>query len=224
LHTDDVVAAAHSLAAAGLVTAFGHVSVRKGTDEGQRGFLITPPEPLGSLKPHEPLQEVPLTGDGLPDGVPKEAWIHRAIYDARPDVGAICRAQPPVATAVVSGGLPIRVLHGQGAFLGREVPVYGDARLIRERGAGEALARSLGYAGGVVMRGNGAVTVGADVGAAAARMWVLERSAEMNRDAASAGSPEPLSDEEFAYWESVSEEILKRIWAYLQATPNLSEG
>jgi ribulose-5-phosphate 4-epimerase/fuculose-1-phosphate aldolase len=217
LQRDDVIAAARSLAAAGLVTAFGHVSVRTGSDEAQSGFFITPPKPLGSLGPEEPLQEVPLTGDRLPDGVPKEAWIHRAIYDVRPDVGAICRAQPPVATAVVSGGVPVRVLHGQGAFLGREVPVYPDARLIREREAGEALARSLGDAGGVVMRGNGAVTVGADVGEAAARMWVLERSAEMNRDAASAGSPEPLGDEEFAYWESVSEEILNRIWAYLRA-------
>lgn len=206
-----MVVAARSLAAAGLVTAFGHVSAREGDV-----CLITPPKPLGFLRPDEPLQEIPLTGDELPEGVPKEAWIHRAIYEARPDVRAICRAQPPVATAVVSGGLPIRVLHGQGAFLGREVPVYGDARLIREREAGEALARSLGDAEGVVMRGNGAVTVGADVGTAAARMWVLERSAEINRDAASAGSPEPLSDEEFAYWESVSEEILTRIWAYLR--------
>ena len=66
------------------------------------------------------------------------------------------------------------------------------------------------------MRGNGAVTVGADVGAAAARMWVLERSAEMNRDAASAGSPAPLSDSEFAYWEAVGEEILVRISTYLR--------
>ena len=53
-----------------------------------------------------------------------KAWIHRAIYEARPDVGAICRAQPPVATAVASAGLPMRVLHGHAAFLGREVPVY----------------------------------------------------------------------------------------------------
>jgi HCOMODA/2-hydroxy-3-carboxy-muconic semialdehyde decarboxylase len=213
LHTDDVVVAARSLAAAGLVTAFGHVSVRTGS---RSGFRITPPKPLDTLRPDEPLQEVPLAGDELPDGVPKEAWIHRAIYETRPDVGAICRAQPPVATAIASAGVPMRVLHGHAAFLGWEVPVYGDARLIREREAGEALARSLGGAGGVVMRGNGAVTVGADVGAAAARMWVLERSAEMNRDAAAAGSPEPLSDSEFAYWESVSEEILERIWAYLR--------
>src|SRR5918993_774334 len=213
LHTDDVVVAARALAAAGLVTAFGHVSVRTAS---RSGFLITPPKPLGTLRADEPLQEVPLIGDGLPDGVPKEAWIHRAIYEARPDVGAICRAQPQVATAVASAGLPMRVLHGHAAFLGRGGPVYGDARLIRERDAGEALARSLGDAGGVVMRGNGAVTVGVDVGAAVARMWVLERSAEINRDASSAGSPEPLSDIEFAYWESVSEEILVRIWTYLR--------
>jgi HCOMODA/2-hydroxy-3-carboxy-muconic semialdehyde decarboxylase len=137
LHTDDVVVAARSLAAAGLVTAFGHVSALTGS---RSGFRITPPKPLGTLRPDELLQEVPLTGDGLPDGVPKEAWIHRAIYEARPDVGAICRAQPPVAMAVASAGVPMRVLYGHAAFLGREVPVYGDARLIREREAGEALA------------------------------------------------------------------------------------
>ncbi|MCA1719020.1 MAG: class II aldolase/adducin family protein [Actinobacteria bacterium] len=107
---------------------------------------------------------------------------------------------------------------GQGAFLGEEVPVYDDARLIRGREAGEALAEDLGNAGGIVMRGNGAVTVGTSVGAAAARMWVLERSAEMNQVAASAGTPRPLGEEEFAYWESVSEEILERIWGYLKSS------
>jgi len=47
---------------------------------------------------------------------------------------------------------------------------------------------------------------------------VLERSAEMNQMAASAGTPQPLGEEEFAYWESVSEEILERIWSYLKAS------
>ncbi len=68
------------------------------------------------------------------------------------------------------------------------------------------------------MRGNGAVTVGSSVGLAAARMWVLERSAEMNQVAASAGMPHPLGEEDFSYWESVSEEILGRIWSYLKAS------
>lgn len=209
---EHVVAAVHALVAAGLVTAFGHVSVREGDD-----LLITPPKPLGSLRSDEPLLRVSLAEDSLPKSVPGEAWIHWSVYRGRPDVGAICRAQPPVATALTSADVPIRPLHGQGAFLGREVPVYDDARLIRGREAGEALAEELGDAGGVLMRGNGAVTVGQGVGAAVARMWVLEASAELNRTAVTVGTPRPLSEEEFSYWESVGEEILERIWSYLRA-------
>jgi HCOMODA/2-hydroxy-3-carboxy-muconic semialdehyde decarboxylase len=209
---EDLIAAAHALAAEGLVTAFGHVSTR----EGQEIFFITPPKPLGSLGSDEPLLEVSLARDELPKGVPGEAWIHWAIYKKRPDVEGICRAQPPVSTAITSAGVPIRALHGQGAFLGEEVPVYDDARLIRGREAGEELAERLGDAGGIIMRGNGAVTVGKSVGAAVARMWVLEVSAEINRTAAVAGASQALSREEFSYWESVSEEILERIWSYLK--------
>ncbi len=211
---EEVIAAAHALAVAGLVTAFGHISVREGED----GFLITPPKPLGSLEPNESLLEISLAEDELPEGVPGEAWVHWAIYKSRSDVEGICRAQPPISTAVTSTGVPIRPLHGQGAFLGKEVPIYEDARLIRGRDAGEALAERLGDAGGIIMRGNGAVTVGSSVGVAVARMWVLEVSAELNRTAATAGTPQVLTEEEFSYWESVSEEILERIWSYLKAS------
>ena len=212
---EDVIAAAGALATEGLVTAFGHVSVR---EEEQDSFLITPPKPLGSLEPDESLLKVSLAEDELPEGVPEEAWIHWAIYKSRPDMGGICRAQPPISTAVASAGVPIRPLHGQGAFLGEEVPVYDDARLIRGREAGERLAGRLGDAGGIIMRGNGAVTVGSSVGAAVARMWVLEVSAEINRTAAAAGTPQVLNEEELSYWESVSEELLERIWSYLKTS------
>ena len=211
---EDILAAAHTLAAEGLVTAFGHASIR---EEGQDSFLITPPKPLGSLGADESLLEVPLGRGELPEGVPGEAWIHWAVYNSRPDVGGICRAQPPISMALTSSGIPIRPLHGQGAFLGEAVPVYDDARLIRDREAGEALAGDLGSAGGIIMRGNGAMTVGESVGAAVARMWVLEVSAELNRTAATAGTPQVLNEEEFSYWESVSGEILERIWSYLKA-------
>ena len=207
------MAAGHALAAEGLVTAFGHVSVR---EEEQDSFLITPPKPLGSLGPNESLLEISLAEDEFPEGVPGEAWVHWAIYNSRSDVGGICRAQPPISTALSSAGVPIRPLHGQGAFLGEEVPVYDDARLIRGREAGEKLAERLGDAGGIIMQGNGAVTVAKSVGAAVARMWVLEASAAFNRTAAAVGTPRVLNEEEFSYWESVSEEILERIWSYLK--------
>jgi HCOMODA/2-hydroxy-3-carboxy-muconic semialdehyde decarboxylase len=212
---EDIIAAAQALAAERLVTAFGHVSAR---DAEQNGFLITPPKPLGSLGPDESLLEVSLSEDELPEGVPGEAWIHWAIYKSRPDVEGICRAQPPISTALASADVPIRPLHGQGAFLGEEVPVYDDARLIRGREAGEVLAERLENAGGIIMRGNGAVTVAKSVGAAVARMWVLEASAEINRTAATVGTLHVMNEEEFSYWESVSEEILERIWGYLKAS------
>jgi hypothetical protein len=46
----------------------------------------------------------------------------------------------------------------------------------------------------------------------------LEVSAEINRTAATVATPRLLIEEEFSYWESVSEEILERIWSYLKAT------
>ncbi len=209
---EEVTAAAWVLAAAGLVTAFGHVSYREGDN-----FYITPPKPLGSLQPDDALSRVSLEAEELPAGVPGEAWVHWAIYRRRPDVAGICRAQPPATTALASADVPIRALHGQAAFLGREVPVFDEARLVRDRETGEQLVRSLSEAGALVMRGNGAVAVGANVGLAAARMWVLESSAEINQRAAAAGTPRPISEDEFAYWESVSEEILDRIWTYLKS-------
>jgi HCOMODA/2-hydroxy-3-carboxy-muconic semialdehyde decarboxylase len=204
-----IVAAGRALAAERLVTAFGHVSAR----DGEGTALITPPRPLGSLAVDEELPRLPLEEEELPPGTPGEAWIHWAIYRARPDVNAICRAQPPVATSLSVTPTRIRALHGQGAFVGAEVEVHDDARLIRSQELGRRVAERLGSGHAVLLRGNGAVTVGATVGEAVARMWVLEASARMNLDAASLPSgARPLDDDELAAWSDVASEILERIW------------
>src|SRR5262245_6437343 len=205
------MAAGHALHRAGLVTAFGHVSTRTGSH-----LLITPPMPLGRLRHDSSCTELDTDADELPTGVPREAWIHLAIARRRPDVGAICRAQPATATALASAGVPIVALHGQGAFLGPRVPMFDDAILVRDQARAEALVQQLGQASALLLRGNGAVTVGADIGQAVARMWVLEASAHMNAIAATAGTPTPLSDDEQAAWRAVAPEILGRIWADLR--------
>ncbi|GAA3597522.1 hypothetical protein GCM10022419_095960 [Nonomuraea rosea] len=204
--------AGRALAAAGLVTAFGHVSVRTAGDL----LLMTPPVPLGTLRAGTRCAEVPLDATDLPPGTPREAWIHVEIARARPGVGAICRAQPPTATALASAGVPIVPLHGQGAFLGPEVPVLGDAVLVRDRARGRALAERLGDAPALIMRGNGAVTVGATVGEAVALMWVLEASARMNATGAAAGTPVPITPAEQEAWRAVRSELCGRIWSYLR--------
>jgi HCOMODA/2-hydroxy-3-carboxy-muconic semialdehyde decarboxylase len=143
--------------------------------------------------------------------VPGEAWIHWAIYRAREEVGAVCRAQPPAATACSVTATPIRALHGQGAFLGAQVAVHEDARLVRSRELGLEVADRLGGGSAVLLRGNGAGTVGATVGEAVARMWVLEASAQLNLAARGC----PLDPDELAAWAKVAPEILERIWQYL---------
>jgi len=209
---DEVITAAHALAREGLVDAFGHVSAR--SDDA---FALTPPRPLASLTLGDDLVEVALDANDLPDGAPKEAWIHLEIYRRRTEVGAICRAQPQAVNATAAAGLVIRALHGQGAFVGVEVPVHDDPTLVRSRELGAAVAERLGEGDAVVLRGNGAVTVGPTPGSAAARMVVLEASAKINLAAASAGGARPLSDAELDAWRAVAPELLGRLWSYLRA-------
>jgi HCOMODA/2-hydroxy-3-carboxy-muconic semialdehyde decarboxylase len=204
-----LVAAGHVLAAEGLVSAFGHVSAREGADT----VVITPPRPLASLVADDDLPRLSLAAEALAPGTPGEAWIHWAIYRARPDVNAVCRAQPAAATALSVTTTRIRALHGQGAFLGAEVAVHDDARLVRSKELGLRVAERLGGGHAVLLRGNGAVTVGATVGEAVARMWVLEVSARVNlRAAALPSETRALDDNELAAWSEVAPEILERIW------------
>ena len=211
-HAEGLIDAARVLAGEGLVDAFGHVSVRR---EGVA--LMTPPRPLGALHPADPLVELMIDTEELAPGVAKEAWIHLEVYRSRPDVMAVCRAQPPAVAATGAADLPIRALHGQGGFLGRTVPVFDEARLIRTRQRGGELAAALGQAPAVVMRGNGAVTVASSTGRAAALMFILERSARLNLEAAAATrTPHELTDVELEAWQGARDELLDRLWAHLR--------
>jgi HCOMODA/2-hydroxy-3-carboxy-muconic semialdehyde decarboxylase len=203
----ELLAGARVLSRAGLVDAFGHISVRSGD-----AALITPPRPLAGVTSADELRSLPLGElDALPDGVPLEAWIHWAAYRRDPAVQAVCRAQPPSALAV-SEELP--ALHGQAALVGAPVPLFDDARLVRDRARGEQVAAALGDGAAVILRGNGAVTTGRSVGHAVARMALLERAARVYLAARDA---RPLRAAEVAAWQSSADELLDRYWAHLQA-------
>ena len=216
----ELLDAASVLSQAGLVTAFGHVSGRVDQDRAR----ITPGVPLGTVVEPSQLRDLDLRDDPHNLGVPGEAWIHWAIYRARPDVGGICRAQPPAADIVSAMGVTVVARHGQGAMVAPEIPVHDDPRLVRERDAGVALATTLGEAQAIVMRGNGAVTVGQGIGAAVARMYVLERSAQLNIAAASSSAAMRLSPEACTAWEQLSAELLERIWSHLRPDPAAGTG
>ena len=133
-----------------------------------------------------------------------------------------------VATAaVVTTMVP---LHGQAAWLGESVPVYDDAALLRSADRAERAASCLSAGEALLLRGNGALTLGAAPGLAVTRMWLLAAacdvylSARSASGAASGASPvTTLSDGEIASWRAVGGELLPRLWEHLRSRPGPGE-
>jgi HCOMODA/2-hydroxy-3-carboxy-muconic semialdehyde decarboxylase len=236
---EELAEAARVLSALGLVTAYGHVSARAGDV-----MLITPAADLATATA-DGIVTVPLDtgapGAGPPDtgahgtgppgpgtlgtlaaGAPAEAWAHLALYRARPDAGAIARAQPPSAFAAAAGTTALPPLYGQAAWLGETVPVHDSAELLRSAELAGRAAGSLPVGEALLLRGNGALTLGTAPGLAAARMWLLSAACDAYISARAAGPVTPLSPAEITSWRAVSGELLPRLWQHLRgrATPH----
>jgi ribulose-5-phosphate 4-epimerase/fuculose-1-phosphate aldolase len=206
----DVAEAAHVLARLGLVTAYGHVSARAGAS-----ILITPAADLAAVTESGVL-DVPLGATALPTGAPAEAWAHLAIYRARPDAAAIARAHPASAFAAAASTASLPVLHGQAAWLGESVPVHDSAMLLRSAELAERAARSLPAGEALLLRGNGALTLGGTPGLAVARMWLLSAACDVFLAAKATGDLTPLNSGEIMSWRAVRDELLPRLWQHLR--------
>jgi HCOMODA/2-hydroxy-3-carboxy-muconic semialdehyde decarboxylase len=209
----DLAAAGRVLAGEGLVGPFGQVSVRLTPET----FLITAPVPLDRPVAAELAVVVDPRAAALPPGAPAEGHLHAAVYLARPDVHAVCRAQPRGVEAVAASNRPLRPLHGHGVLASASVPVLQDARVVRTRERALAAAERLADATALLLRGNGAVTVGRSLGAAVARMWALEASAQLNLPLLDLDGVPELDPQEIAHWSAMADELLGRIWAHLRA-------
>jgi HCOMODA/2-hydroxy-3-carboxy-muconic semialdehyde decarboxylase len=206
----ELVQAAHVLARLGLVTAYGHVSARGGAR-----MLITPAADLATVTGSD-LVDVPIDAHRLPAGAPAEAWAHLALYRARPDAQSIARAQPAGALAAAAAVTALTPLHGQAAWLGESVPVHDSAHLLRSADLADRAARSLPAGEALLLRGNGAVTLGATPGLAVARMWLLSAACDIWLAARGAGQVTPLTAEEIASWRAAGDELLPRLWQHLR--------
>jgi HCOMODA/2-hydroxy-3-carboxy-muconic semialdehyde decarboxylase len=212
----ELAEAARVLSQLGLVTAFGHVSARSGPS-----MLITPAADLASVTPAS-VVPVSLDTSVLPPGAPAEAWAHLALYRARPDAGAIARAQPPSAFAAAAAGPALVPLHGQAAWLGESVPVHDSAHLLRTADLAARAAADLPAGEALLLRGNGGMTLGAAPGLAVARMWLLSAACDVSLAARAAAAslptplPTPLSAAEIASWRAVAAELLPRLWQHLR--------
>jgi HCOMODA/2-hydroxy-3-carboxy-muconic semialdehyde decarboxylase len=166
--------AARALARAGLVHAYGHCSLRINAES----FIVSSPKPLGLIDAGDTPVTVPTAGPLPPNALP-EVIVHQNIYRRRGDVHGIARFQSPQLMALSTLGLTPRARHGFGVYFAPCPPLYSDPLLVREAPCAQALAEQLGSARGIVMRGNGAVTVGRSIEEAVVMAWYLEDAARV---------------------------------------------
>ncbi len=209
--------AARALARHGLAHAYGHVSARMPEDAATPSLLVCAPHPMGLVPEGAAGTVVPLHGP-LPDGVLGEVRIHRAIYARRPDVRAICRFQSPAVMALSAMGATPRVLHGLGAYFRPAVPLHDDPRLCRDDTLAAQVADRLGPGRAVVMRGNGAITAGADLREALSYAFFLEDAAKIDLAVrAAGGGAREYTAEEAEARDIGSGGLFGRMWEYLTA-------
>lgn len=211
--------AGRALARAELVTAYGHCSARIDDDR----FVVSPTRPLGLVGPNDPCLEVALD-QPLPPGAAGEVRIHQAVYRQRADVGGICRAQPPSVMTLSVARLSPRARHGNSSYFAPAPPLWDDPSLVRDEASASRVADALADARAIVLRGNGAVTVGASIEEAVVLCWFLEDAARVELDLQRLGDGQlsELSEDEAARRATWEGGLMDRMWSYLaQGDPEL---
>jgi HCOMODA/2-hydroxy-3-carboxy-muconic semialdehyde decarboxylase len=203
--------ASRAIGRAGLAHAYGHCSLRLNARE----FLVSPAKPLGMVSNTDLPVTVPIEGP-LPADVLGEVRIHQQIYQVRGDVCGIVRFQSPKVVSLSTLGRSPHARHGFGSYFAPQPPFWSDPRLVRDDERAAAVARTLGGARAIVLRGNGAVVVGSSLEEACVLAWYLEDAARVELDVLASGEPgSVLSPAEAADRATMQGRIVERMWDWL---------
>jgi ribulose-5-phosphate 4-epimerase/fuculose-1-phosphate aldolase len=174
----DVALANRIVHAAGLVTAFGHVSARV---PGTPNTFLFPTRASPALADPARLLVLDVDGNRLEGkGEPNtEFWIHARIYAARPDVAAVAHVHSLACVVLGEIGQALLPLHNHGGMFADGVPLYERVGLIRSRELGDQVALTLGGHRAMFLRGHGANVAETDVRRAAIVACFLEESAAL---------------------------------------------
>jgi L-ribulose-5-phosphate 4-epimerase len=174
----DVALANRIVHAAGLVTAFGHISARV---PGAPETFLFPTRASPALADANRLLVLDLDGNRRSgEGEPNtEFWIHARIYAARPDVQAVAHVHSPACVVLGQIGQALLPIHNHGGMFADGVPLFETIGLIRSRELGDQVAATLGPRRAMFLRGHGANVAETDVRRAAVVACFLEESAEL---------------------------------------------
>lgn len=215
----NLATAIRMLTAEGIMDFNGHLSYRvPGTDH----VLINPRATSRTALRAQDIITIDLDGrlvEGALEPV-SENPIHTRIYAARSDVFSVAHIHPQYATLFSIAGRPLVPVFTLGSVFPRSgVPVYDDPDLIRSRGQGDAVAKALGDARAVLLRGHGAVVVGEDIESCFNLTIWLEENAKKQLWASSLGEPRVFTEDECqrvcaSMWRR---EIIRKTWDYYLA-------
>jgi ribulose-5-phosphate 4-epimerase/fuculose-1-phosphate aldolase len=228
-----LVAANRILANEGVVDAFGHVSVRDPRN-AERFWLARSRSP--ALVELDDLMEFTLDGTAVdargrtPYG---ERMIHAAVYAARADVHSVVHHHAYGVLPFTITDEPLRPVVHTASVIGLEIPVwdirtkFGDTdMLVRSIEQGHDLAATLANNTCVLMRGHGAVVVGASVERAVLTAIYLQVNASVLLQALPLGAPQALSAGEIARSADAqfSPLALDRTWEYFCQRAGVDPG
>ena len=217
-----------------LVHAYGHVSARA---EDGKTVLISPRKGPALVRSPQEILHMDLDGSllrsrtssrkelgksskGLSQKLqlPLEIFLHTEIYKARPDVNAICRTHGKFALVLSVLKRTLRPVHELAVPVGPEVPLFDSPALISSLEIGRRMVAALGSARGLLLRGNGGLTVGAGIEEAVVNAIHMETSAEIQWRAMLIGEPAWITGDEykgeFAKLAKREYEAILRPWKY----------
>jgi ribulose-5-phosphate 4-epimerase/fuculose-1-phosphate aldolase len=220
----DLVAANRVLAYHRVVDAFGHISVRHPENSG-RYLLSRSRSP--ELVTKSDIVEFDLDSNPIDQrgrNLYIERPIHGCIYQARPDVTAVCHNHAHSLIPFSVSKVPVRPIFHFAAGIGREVPVwdisddFGDATnlLVVNNDQGRSLASRLGSQSACLMRGHGSVVATTNIKATVLVAISLMQNAAMLSEALKMGEIKYLAEGELDALADVLLQpgTLARAWEY----------
>jgi HCOMODA/2-hydroxy-3-carboxy-muconic semialdehyde decarboxylase len=219
----EIALASRILANEGVLDAFGHVSLRHPADP--RKFLLSRSRSPQLVEPADVL-EFTLDAEAVRPAAVNlfaERVIHGCIYQARPDVMAVCHHHAAAVMPFCIAGVPIVPVFHLGAAAGETTPFwdqqdeFGDTNLLVVKPAeGHSLARALGAHPSVLMRHHGATVAGRDLRELVSRAIFMCQNAVYQLQAHLLGQVVPLSAGETRLAGSINAlpNVVGRTWEY----------
>jgi ribulose-5-phosphate 4-epimerase/fuculose-1-phosphate aldolase len=191
----ELVIASHVLVDQEVLDSFGHISVRSVSDP--KVFFMPRAMPPALVQLEDIIAISVETGELVDPKSPRpngERYIHSETYKARPDVNCVIHSHSMLVIPFGVAGVPLQPVVAQAGFLPVQTPVFEirdawgpDAKergvQVRNLKHAAALAKTLGNAPAVILRGHAHNVVGDTIRRAVVRAVYININAKVQMDA-----------------------------------------